>query len=180
MTEAAADMTDWTPARRRRAGKSCARSTPSPGQRRVLVIIHESIRDRGFPPTNREISVAMGNKPNSTNAPAEHLAALERKGYVVVTRETARGVRLTEMARAELGVGAVPAVVWKPSDSVRLNLEGASPKAIRDVADRLHAFRTVAEAQAKQTAKPLDALTGLQRMIVLDALIEVLEREVKR
>ena len=52
-------------------------------QRAVLDFIVESITDRGYPPTLREIGNHLGIK--STNGVNDHLRALERKGYL--TRE---------------------------------------------------------------------------------------------
>lgn len=52
-------------------------------QQQVLKYIQDSITDRGYPPTLREIGAHMGIK--STNGVNDHLRALERKGYL--TRE---------------------------------------------------------------------------------------------
>lgn len=52
-------------------------------QRAVLDFIVESISDRGYPPTLREIGNHLGIR--STNGVNDHLRALERKGYL--TRE---------------------------------------------------------------------------------------------
>jgi repressor LexA len=49
----------------------------------VLDLIRQSISDRGYPPTLREIGAQMGIR--STNGVNDHLRALERKGYL--TRE---------------------------------------------------------------------------------------------
>jgi repressor LexA len=46
----------------------------------VLDFIRESIADRGYPPTLREIGARMGIR--STNGVNDHLRALERKGYL--------------------------------------------------------------------------------------------------
>src|SRR5665213_1241965 len=52
-------------------------------QQMVLDYIRQSITDRGYPPTLREIGAQMGIR--STNGVNDHLRALERKGYL--TRE---------------------------------------------------------------------------------------------
>jgi repressor LexA len=52
-------------------------------QQQVLKYIKDSITDRGYPPTLREIGAHMGIR--STNGVNDHLRALERKGYL--TRE---------------------------------------------------------------------------------------------
>jgi repressor LexA len=52
-------------------------------QQQVLGYIRQSITERGYPPTLREIGAFMGIR--STNGVNDHLRALERKGYL--TRE---------------------------------------------------------------------------------------------
>jgi len=52
-------------------------------QHQVLDFIRQSITERGYPPTLREIGAHMGIR--STNGVNDHLRALERKGYL--TRE---------------------------------------------------------------------------------------------
>src|SRR5689334_9995891 len=52
-------------------------------QQQVLHYIRQSITERGYPPTLREIGAYMGIR--STNGVNDHLRALERKGYL--TRE---------------------------------------------------------------------------------------------
>jgi repressor LexA len=52
-------------------------------QQQVLHYIRQSIHERGYPPTLREIGAHMGIR--STNGVNDHLRALERKGYL--TRE---------------------------------------------------------------------------------------------
>jgi repressor LexA len=52
-------------------------------QNQVLDFIRQSISQRGYPPTLREIGAHMGIR--STNGVNDHLRALERKGYL--TRE---------------------------------------------------------------------------------------------
>ena len=64
----------------------------TPRQRTVLEIIAAVIARNGFPPTIREIATQMCLK--STNAVAEHLDALERKGYIVRDRQCSRGIRV--------------------------------------------------------------------------------------
>lgn len=61
-------------------------------QQRVLDIVRDSIRDKGFPPTRQEIADAMGFV--SPNASQEHLLSLQRKGYLTLTPYVSRGIRL--------------------------------------------------------------------------------------
>lgn len=49
-------------------------------QKQVLSFISESIQERGYPPTLREIGERMGIR--STNGVNDHLKALEKKGYL--------------------------------------------------------------------------------------------------
>ncbi len=49
-------------------------------QREILEFINESIRERGYPPTLREIGARFGIR--STNGVNDHLRALEKKGYL--------------------------------------------------------------------------------------------------
>ena len=49
-------------------------------QREILEFITQSIRERGYPPTLREIGVHFGIR--STNGVNDHLRALEKKGYL--------------------------------------------------------------------------------------------------
>jgi repressor LexA len=61
-------------------------------QRAVLEFISESISDRGFPPTLREIGNRLGIR--STNGVNDHLRALERKGYLTREDMKSRTLRL--------------------------------------------------------------------------------------
>ncbi|HET6949420.1 MAG TPA: transcriptional repressor LexA [Acidimicrobiales bacterium] len=58
-------------------------STPqalTPRQREVLEIIEQHMRDRGYPPSVREIGEAVGlTSPSTVHA---HLAALQKRGYL--------------------------------------------------------------------------------------------------
>jgi repressor LexA len=49
-------------------------------QRDILAFINESIQQRGYPPTLREIGARFGIR--STNGVNDHLRALEKKGYL--------------------------------------------------------------------------------------------------
>jgi SOS-response transcriptional repressor LexA len=57
-----------------------SREALSPRQRVVLEFIGRFAASNGYPPTVREIREAIGVK--STNGVCDHLAALERKGYI--------------------------------------------------------------------------------------------------
>jgi repressor LexA len=64
-------------------------------QRAVLVFIHSSIEERGYPPTLREIGNHLGIR--STNGVNDHLRALERKGYLTREDMKSRTLRLTRL-----------------------------------------------------------------------------------
>ena len=64
-------------------------------QRQVLDFIRESISERGYPPTLREIGCHMGIR--STNGVNDHLRALERKGFLTREDMKSRALRPTDM-----------------------------------------------------------------------------------
>lgn len=68
----------------------------------VLDFIRQSIADRGYPPTLREIGARMGIR--STNGVNDHLRALERKGYL--TREDMKSRALRPTAHANSNADA--------------------------------------------------------------------------
>jgi repressor LexA len=67
----------------------------------VLDFIRQSIHDRGYPPTLREIGARMGIR--STNGVNDHLRALERKGYLTREDMKSRALRPTNLASQALG-----------------------------------------------------------------------------
>jgi repressor LexA len=75
-------------------------------QQMVLDFIRQSIHDRGYPPTLREIGARMGIR--STNGVNDHLRALERKGYLTREDMKSRALRPTGLGVQVLGEGAVP------------------------------------------------------------------------
>src|SRR5262250_2070022 len=64
-------------------------------QQQVLHYIKQSINERGYPPTLREIGAHMGIR--STNGVNDHLRALERKGYLTREDMKSRALRPTGM-----------------------------------------------------------------------------------
>lgn len=66
-------------------------------QQQVLDFIRESISERGYPPTLREIGAHMGIR--STNGVNDHLRALERKGYLTREDMKSRALRPKDMDR---------------------------------------------------------------------------------
>jgi repressor LexA len=77
-------------------------------QQMVLDFIRQSIHDRGYPPTLREIGARMGIR--STNGVNDHLRALERKGYLTREDMKSRALRPTNLAAQALGDMPVEAV----------------------------------------------------------------------
>jgi repressor LexA len=63
-------------------------------QEQTLEFIRQSIEDRGYPPTLREIGEHMGIR--STNGVNDHLRALERKGYLTREDMKSRALKLVE------------------------------------------------------------------------------------
>ena len=77
-------------------------------QREVLDFIRNYIGDHAYPPTLREIGLHFGW--SSTNASAEQLNAIERKGWIIVDRIHARGIRIIGKPRALRIDGALEAI----------------------------------------------------------------------
>lgn len=65
----------------------------------ILEFIRRSIRDRGYPPTLREIGAQMGIR--STNGVSDHLRALERKGHLRREDMKSRALRPVDEALPE-------------------------------------------------------------------------------
>jgi repressor LexA len=78
-------------------------------QREFLQFMQDYIKDKGWPPSVREIADHFGW--NSTNAAADFLRRLSNKGYVTVAPKVARGIRLTEKALTELAPPTPPEVL---------------------------------------------------------------------
>jgi repressor LexA len=99
-------------------------------QKMILDFIKQSIRERGYPPSLREIGSHMGIK--STNGVNDHLTALERKGYLRRDSMKSRALQPTEMierastARAE-AVSAALETESQPANedaTVRVEVKG--------------------------------------------------------
>jgi repressor LexA len=65
-------------------------------QEQTLDFIRQSITERGYPPTLREIGEHMGIR--STNGVNDHLRALERKGYLRREDMKSRALKLVDAA----------------------------------------------------------------------------------
>lgn len=75
-------------------------------QQQVLDFIRQSIRERGYPPTLREIGTRFGIR--STNGVNDHLKALENKGYLTREDMKSRSLRPTGLVYEEVPVSAQP------------------------------------------------------------------------
>lgn len=69
-------------------------------QQQVLHYIRQSIHERGYPPTLREIGAHMGIR--STNGVNDHLRALERKGYLTREDMKSRALRPRDLEPSEM------------------------------------------------------------------------------
>lgn len=61
-------------------------------QQEVFELIKSNIQRTGFPPTRAEIAKSLGFR--SANAAEDHLKALAKKGAIILTPGTSRGIRL--------------------------------------------------------------------------------------
>src|SRR6185369_8782180 len=76
-------------------------------QQQVLHYIRQSIHERGYPPTLREIGAHMGIR--STNGVNDHLRALERKGYLTREDMKSRALRPRDLEPGETGANGAAA-----------------------------------------------------------------------
>ncbi len=82
----------------------------------VLDYIRQSITDRGYPPTLREIGAQMGIR--STNGVNDHLRALERKGYLTREDMKSRALRPVRLDSEPLfGRAAAEGAAHDPAES---------------------------------------------------------------
>lgn len=63
-------------------------------QAEILDFIRENIENTGMAPTRAELALRFGFK--SKNAAADHLRALEQKGYIKLHAELSRGIQLLD------------------------------------------------------------------------------------
>lgn len=87
-------------------------------QEQTLDFIRQSIQERGYPPTLREIGEYMGIR--STNGVNDHLRALERKGYLRREDMKSRALKLV----AGMGTESSSAVKANDDDMVEVRVLG--------------------------------------------------------
>ncbi len=68
-------------------------------QEAILSYIKESLQEKGFPPTLREIGDFFGIK--STNGVNDHLVALEKKGYIKRNKDLSRAIEIVGFSASE-------------------------------------------------------------------------------
>jgi repressor LexA len=83
-------------------------------QKRVLDFIRDEIGKKQCPPSIREIVAHFGYR--STKAASDHLAALERKGYISREKGNARSIRLADNERRyDSAITGIPLVGCIPA-----------------------------------------------------------------
>lgn len=85
-------------------------------QLQTLEVIKDSIHERGYPPTLREIGAHMGIR--STNGVSDHLRVLERKGVITLSSGLSRGIQLVEASDLDKIDAARSAVVQAADDLI--------------------------------------------------------------
>jgi repressor LexA len=96
-------------------------------QNRVLSFVTQHQKERGAPPTVREICLAMGY--SSLNSVRQHLRLIEQKGYIRLLKGLARGIELLvhnqeERGENELMVPFVGTVAAGKPITAQENLDG--------------------------------------------------------
>jgi repressor LexA len=112
-------------------------------QREILDFITQSISERGYPPTLREIGLHFGIK--STNGVNDHLRALEKKGYLQREDLKSRALRPMVSAAASGGRGTARRET-RAADVVEVPVvgrvaAGAPLLAVENVQDTVHVDR---------------------------------------
>ncbi|HFP9401509.1 TPA: DNA-binding protein [Klebsiella michiganensis] len=90
------------------AGLSSFQILP-PRQQEVFDLLLAFTKKNGYPPTNRELANLIGVR--SANAIAEHIRALERKGFVSVARGVARGITVVGQNEPAMAIQLLSALL---------------------------------------------------------------------
>lgn len=89
----------------------------TPRQADVLRAVGNAIRQRGYPPTFREIGEAIGISPKSSStAVTDHLNRLEEKGYLRREPFKSRAIAITELGFAWLDSDLAAATRLAPEE----------------------------------------------------------------
>jgi len=70
----------------------------TPRQAEILDFIRDTVREEGYPPSQRDIAQHFGF---AQNAARDHLLALVRKGEIEIAANDARGIRLLKAVEAQ-------------------------------------------------------------------------------
>jgi repressor LexA len=114
-------------------------------QREILDFITQSIEERGYPPTLREIGIHFGIR--STNGVNDHLRALEKKGHLEREDLKSRALRPTSSPRSEAKSDSMSALGGRPdprlADLVEIPIVGRVAAglpllAVENVQDTVH------------------------------------------
>ena len=113
-------------------------------QREILDFITRSIRDRGYPPTLREIGLHFGIR--STNGVNDHLRALEKKGHLQREDLKSRALRPVPPATVHRGRGGDKQAAAATADVVEIPLVGRVAAgvpllAVENIQDTVHVDR---------------------------------------
>ena len=93
--------------RRTKPGRKCA-AMESAKSKAILEFIANSVRERGCPPTIREIGTQFGI--SSTNGVRYYLSLLERNGHLKRKSRISRGIELTALKRKKSSLVDVPLI----------------------------------------------------------------------
>jgi repressor LexA len=88
----------------------------APNHRKTLQLIQKKIRERGYPPTVREICKAVGVTSSATAH--KYLTILEKKGYIHREKEKSRAIQIIPQTKKVPVVGSVAAgePLWAAKD----------------------------------------------------------------
>jgi repressor LexA len=106
-------------------------------KRKILDFIAATLRTRGFPPSVREIAVAVDLA--STSAVHHHLQMLEREGYLERGAAQSRAIRLTPTAAMRLGLTSelMPQSVAAEAHLLPIIAAGGPIEAYQDASESL-------------------------------------------
>jgi len=101
-------------------------------QQAVLDYIKTHIKERGFPPTQAEITQAFGWK--SYNAAYDHLRAMRRRGVITIARGVARGISIVGGQNQEEMASALKVIsTWALYDHENGVRKALDPKHVLDL-----------------------------------------------
>ena len=133
-------------------------------QREILDFITQSIRERGYPPTLREIGLHFGIR--STNGVNDHLRALEKKGYLQREDLKSRALRPVGRATARCARRARGGT-WSTCRS-----SGASPPARRCSPSRTSRTRSRSTASSSAQTREVFALHVKGESMIEDGIFD--------